>query len=79
MSHLDNAYLYVTNAATAADFVHARGALRRAADELRAARAFDLARYVERELDHAVDAPYVDSILDAIDRRALGRAMKVAI
>lgn len=80
MSHLDRAYRRVSYAAYhASDFGDARHALRQAVDDLRVARAFDLARMVEKELDHAVDEPFCDNILTAIDRRCTGRAMKAAI
>lgn len=79
MSHLDQAYLNISAANVAGDVLSARLMFRLAADELRAAKAFDLARYAEDELDVAIGAPYSESLLDAIDRRAMGRAMKVAI
>lgn len=79
MSHLDQAYLLVTNANLAGDVLAARSLFRAAAFELRQAKAFDLARFAEDELDRAIDAPYSETLLDAIDRRALGRAMKAAI
>ena len=80
MSHLDNAYANIARANFAVgDTLSARSLFRRAADELRAARAFDLARYAESELDRAIDAPYSETLLDAIDRRAMGRAMKALI
>ena len=79
MSHLDNAYTHIARANFDVDDVlRARSLFRLAADELRAARAFDLARYAETELDRARGAPYSESLLEAIDRRAFGRAMKGA-
>lgn len=80
MSHLDQAYQLVARANYQAhDVLHARSLFRAAADELRAAKAYDLARYVEKELDHAIDSPVSESVLDAIDRRILGRAIKKGI
>lgn len=74
MSHLDQAYNHVLFAHSEFDDVlAARSHFRQAADELRAAKALDLARYAEHELDLAIGAPYSESLLDAIDKRALRR------
>jgi len=74
VSHLDQAYDLVVRANfNAGDVIDARSLFRQAADELRAAKAFDLARYAEHELDYAIDAPYSESLLDAIDKRAQAR------
>lgn len=80
MSHLDSAYTAIARANFEVnDILTARSLFRQAAYSLRQARAFDLARIAEEELERAMGAPYSDALLDRIDRRVLGRAMKVVI